>query len=76
MASGILIVDKPEDWTSQDVVAKLRGALHERRAGHGGTLDPMATGCAARVLRAGDARPSSSLSMPKRRMRPFCASAL
>ena len=38
MASGILIVDKPEDWTSQDVVAKLRGALHERRAGHGGTL--------------------------------------
>ena len=44
MASGILIVDKPEDWTSQDVVAKLRGALHERRAGHGGTLDPMATG--------------------------------
>lgn len=52
MASGILIVDKPEDWTSQDVVAKLRGALHERRAGHGGTLDPMATGGAARVLRA------------------------
>ena len=44
MASGILIVDKPEDWTSQDVVAKLRGVLHERRAGHGGTLDPMATG--------------------------------
>ena len=44
MASGILIVDKPEDWTSQDVVAKLRGALHERRAGHGGTLAPMATG--------------------------------
>ena len=73
MASGILIVDKPEDWTSQDVVAKLRGALHERRAGHGGTLDPMATG----VLPVFFGRaPSSSLSMPKRRMRPFCASAL
>lgn len=44
MANGILIVDKPADWTSQDVVSKLRGVLHERRAGHGGTLDPMATG--------------------------------
>lgn len=44
MANGILIVDKPADWTSQDVVAKLRGVLHEKRAGHGGTLDPMATG--------------------------------
>ena len=44
MASGILIVDKPAGWTSQDVVSKLRGVLHEKRIGHGGTLDPMATG--------------------------------
>ena len=44
MASGILIVDKPAGWTSMDVCAKLRGVLHERRMGHGGTLDPMATG--------------------------------
>lgn len=44
MANGILIVDKPEGWTSQDVVSKLRGVFHERRVGHGGTLDPMATG--------------------------------
>lgn len=44
MANGILIVDKPAGWTSQDVVAKLRGVFHERRVGHGGTLDPMATG--------------------------------
>ena len=44
MASGILIVDKPAGWTSQDVVSKLRGVLHEKRVGHGGTLDPMATG--------------------------------
>lgn len=44
MATGILIVDKPSGWTSQDVVAKLRGVFHEKRVGHGGTLDPMATG--------------------------------
>lgn len=44
MPSGILIIDKPEDWTSHDVIAKLRGALRERRMGHAGTLDPMATG--------------------------------
>jgi len=37
-------VDKPAGWTSQDVAAKLRGVFHERRVGHGGTLDPMATG--------------------------------
>lgn len=42
--TGILIVDKPTDWTSQDVAAKLRGVYHERHVGHGGTLDPMATG--------------------------------
>ena len=44
MANGILLVDKPMDWTSQDVVSKLRGVFHEKRIGHGGTLDPMATG--------------------------------
>ena len=42
--NGIVIIDKPEDWTSQDVVSKLRGVLHTKRIGHGGTLDPMATG--------------------------------
>ena len=44
MASGILVIDKPMDWTSHDVVAKCRRVLHERRVGHAGTLDPMATG--------------------------------
>ncbi len=44
MPNGILVVDKPVGWTSQDVVAKLRGVFHEKRVGHGGTLDPMATG--------------------------------
>jgi tRNA pseudouridine55 synthase len=42
--NGILIVDKPQGWTSHDVVAKLRGIYRERRIGHSGTLDPMATG--------------------------------
>lgn len=42
--NGILNINKPEGWTSQDVVAKLRGRLHVRRVGHTGTLDPMATG--------------------------------
>lgn len=42
--NGILLVDKPADWTSNDVVIKLKGVLHERRIGHSGTLDPMATG--------------------------------
>ncbi len=44
MPNGIIIIDKPSGWTSHDVVAKLRGILRERRIGHGGTLDPMATG--------------------------------
>ena len=44
MANGIIIIDKPMDWTSMDVCAKLRGIFHEKRVGHAGTLDPMATG--------------------------------
>lgn len=44
LQNGILNIDKPQGWTSQDVVAKLRGRLHIRRVGHTGTLDPMATG--------------------------------
>lgn len=41
---GILIVDKPKDWTSHDVVAKIRNTLKIKKAGHGGTLDPTAMG--------------------------------
>lgn len=44
MSSGIIIIDKSPGWTSMDVCAKLRGILRERRIGHAGTLDPMATG--------------------------------
>ena len=42
--NGILLIDKPQEWTSHDVVAKLRGILHTKRIGHAGTLDPLATG--------------------------------
>jgi len=41
---GIVIIDKPEGWTSHDVVARARRLLGERRVGHTGTLDPFATG--------------------------------
>src|SRR6267142_3065101 len=41
---GILIIDKPSEVTSHDVVARARHILHERRIGHTGTLDPFATG--------------------------------
>ena len=44
MANGIIIIDKPQGWTSMDVCAKLRGIFREKRIGHAGTLDPMATG--------------------------------
>ena len=44
MPNGVIIIDKPQGWTSMDVCAKLRGMFHEKRVGHAGTLDPMATG--------------------------------
>lgn len=42
--NGILLIDKPRDWTSHDVVARLRGVYGQKRIGHSGTLDPLATG--------------------------------
>ena len=42
--NGVVVVDKPAGWTSMDVCAKLRGVFGEKRVGHAGTLDPMATG--------------------------------
>lgn len=41
---GVLIIDKPAGWTSHDVVARLRRLIGEKKVGHSGTLDPMATG--------------------------------
>ncbi|MBQ5840406.1 MAG: tRNA pseudouridine(55) synthase TruB [Clostridia bacterium] len=42
--NGIIVIDKPAGWTSMDICAKLRGMYREKRVGHAGTLDPMATG--------------------------------
>ena len=44
MLKGIIVVDKPQGFTSHDVVAKIRGIIRQRSVGHSGTLDPMATG--------------------------------
>ena len=44
MPHGVVVIDKPKGLTSFDVVARVRRALGERRVGHAGTLDPMATG--------------------------------
>ena len=42
--NGILVVDKPQDYTSFDVIAVLRKKFNQKKIGHMGTLDPMATG--------------------------------
>jgi tRNA pseudouridine55 synthase len=42
--TGVILIDKPRDFTSFDVIAKMRGILHMKKLGHSGTLDPMATG--------------------------------
>ena len=42
--NGVLVIDKPKGWTSHDVVARVRNVLKVKKAGHGGTLDPLATG--------------------------------
>lgn len=64
--NGIICVNKPQDFTSFDVVAKLRGILRIKRLGHGGTLDPMATGVlpvfVGNSTKACDIMPDSSKS--------------
>lgn len=66
MVDRLHLVDKPEGWTSHDVVARLRHILGERRVGHAGTLDPFATG----LLVAAEGRATSLLGalglLPKR----------
>ena len=42
--NGIILVNKPKDWTSQDVLSKLKRYFHVDKIGHAGTLDPLATG--------------------------------
>lgn len=53
MAAGLVFIDKPQGWTSHDIVAKLRGIAGTRRVGHAGTLDPMATGLLVIGIEAG-----------------------
>ncbi|MFZ0707970.1 MAG: tRNA pseudouridine(55) synthase TruB [Candidatus Korobacteraceae bacterium] len=48
--NGVMVVDKPQGWTSHDVVARCRKLLGERSIGHLGTLDPMATGVLPLVI--------------------------
>src|SRR5690348_2056250 len=48
--NGVVVVDKPEDWTSHDVVARMRRIADTRRVGHLGTLDPIATGVLPLVI--------------------------
>ena len=62
--SGILVMNKPQDFTSFDVIGKLRGILHMKKLGHTGTLDPMATGVlpvlVGTAARAADILPDDS----------------
>jgi tRNA pseudouridine55 synthase len=55
---GILVINKPQGWTSHDVVARVRRLTHQKRVGHAGTLDPMATGvllvCLGRATRVAE----------------------
>jgi tRNA pseudouridine55 synthase len=55
---GILVVNKPRGWTSHDVVGRIRRLTHQKRVGHAGTLDPMATGvllvCLGRATRVAE----------------------
>jgi len=63
--NGLLIVDKPKDWTSHDVVAKIRNTLKIKKVGHGGTLDPTATGVLIVLLGDYTKRAESFLGLDK-----------
>ena len=62
---AIALVDKDRDWTSFDVVAKLRNMLKFKKAGHAGTLDPLATGLLILGFGRGTKRMSEFQNMPK-----------
>src|SRR6478752_2548931 len=47
---GVIVVDKPEGWTSHDVVGKMRRIANTKKIGHLGTLDPIATGVLPLVI--------------------------
>jgi tRNA pseudouridine55 synthase len=50
---GVLLIDKPQEWTSHDAVAKIRNFFQLNKVGHGGTLDPNATGLIAILIGRG-----------------------
>ncbi|WP_428898028.1 tRNA pseudouridine55 synthase [Parelusimicrobium proximum] len=65
--TGLLLFDKPADWSSHDVVAVSRKVFDTKRVGHTGTLDPMATGLLIVLIRRGATRMQAEfLKMPKR----------
>ena len=66
---GVILADKPEGWTSFDVVAKLRGITKIKRLGHAGTLDPMATG----VLPVFAGRATAAIDLISDREKRYCA---
>ena len=72
MATGIIPIDKPQGWTSQDVAARLRRVFDTRRIGHGGTLDPMATGVLP-IFVGRATRAVEFLKAPTRNISPPCA---
>ncbi|GAC1445989.1 MAG: tRNA pseudouridine(55) synthase TruB [Chloroflexota bacterium] len=65
MIDGILPVDKPQGWTSHDVVARVRRLAGQRQVGHSGTLDPLATGLLLVVLGRATKLSSYLMSSPK-----------
>ena len=67
--NGIIILDKPSGFTSFDAVAVMRGLSHQKKIGHTGTLDPMATGVLP-VLLGRAAKALNSFLIPARSMRP------
>jgi len=69
MPEGIIVINKPQGWTSMDVCAKLRGIFHEKRVGHAGTLDPMATG----VLPVFVGAATKAVSLAENTEKEYCA---
>ena len=63
--NGVLIIDKPKGWTSHTVVDRVRRLLHVKKAGHGGTLDPLATGVLPVYIGEGTKLVSFNLDGPK-----------
>ena len=62
--SGLVVVDKPAEWTSHDVVSKMRRLAGTRRVGHAGTLYPMATGVLVIATARSSTRRSTSSNSP------------